>query len=108
MAVIVLAPPQLVEATRRSVESTGSARDAPWHARHAGFDLHAGRTVRADDCAGLERLLHYSTTMIYTHVLNRGPGAVRSPANRLGAAPDAEPVPSPVLRAPDTLTSPAA
>ncbi len=24
-----------------------------------------------------------STTMIYTHVLNRGPGAVRSPADRL-------------------------
>jgi site-specific recombinase XerD len=24
-----------------------------------------------------------STTMIYTHVLNRGPGAVRSPADRI-------------------------
>ncbi len=24
-----------------------------------------------------------STTMIYTHVLNRGPSAVRSPADRL-------------------------
>lgn len=24
-----------------------------------------------------------STTMIYTHVLNRGPGAVRSPADRV-------------------------
>ncbi len=33
------------------------------------------------------------TTMIYAHVLNRGPGAVRSPADRLGAAPDAEPAP---------------
>ena len=30
-----------------------------WHARHAAFDLHAGRTVRADDRAGLERLAHY-------------------------------------------------
>ncbi len=33
--------------------------ETPWHARHAAFDLHAGRTVRADDRAGLERLAHY-------------------------------------------------
>jgi Putative transposase len=33
--------------------------ETPWHARHASFDLHAGRTVRADDRAGLERLCHY-------------------------------------------------
>ncbi|MBI3768679.1 MAG: transposase [Deltaproteobacteria bacterium] len=33
--------------------------EMPWHARHASFDLHAGRTVRADDRAGLERLAHY-------------------------------------------------
>jgi hypothetical protein len=29
-----------------------------------------------------------STTMIYTHVLNRGPGAVRSPADALLAGPE--------------------
>jgi site-specific recombinase XerD len=28
-----------------------------------------------------------STTMIYTHVLNRGPAAVRSPMDRLGCPP---------------------
>ena len=33
--------------------------ETPWHARHASFDLHAGRTVRADDRTGLERLCHY-------------------------------------------------
>ena len=33
--------------------------ETPWHARHASFDLHAGRTVRADDRGGLERLAHY-------------------------------------------------
>ena len=33
--------------------------ETPWHARHASFDLHAGRTVRAADRAGLERLAHY-------------------------------------------------
>jgi hypothetical protein len=36
------------------VTSTG-----PRHAHLAGFDLHANRTVRADDRPGLERLCHY-------------------------------------------------
>jgi hypothetical protein len=31
------------------------------------------------------------TTMIYTHVLNRGPGAVRSPADRLVEGTGADP-----------------
>jgi hypothetical protein len=40
-------------------DAPGPAGDSPWHARHASFDLHAGRTVRAEDRAGLERLCHY-------------------------------------------------
>jgi hypothetical protein len=36
-----------------------AAKDSPGHARHAGFDLHGGRIVHADDRAGLERLCHY-------------------------------------------------
>jgi len=36
-----------------------SRRASPWQARAAAFDLHGGRTVRADDRAGLERLCHY-------------------------------------------------
>jgi len=40
-----------------------------------------------------------STTMIYTHVLNRGPAAVRSPADRLAILPTpAPPVPAPAGR----------
>jgi hypothetical protein len=34
-------------------------RESPGHARAADFDLHGGRTVRAEDRHGLERLCHY-------------------------------------------------
>lgn len=32
---------------------------SPWHARAAEFDLHGGRTVRAEDRRALEKLCHY-------------------------------------------------
>lgn len=46
----------------------------------SGYDI---RTVR-----GLPEHKDVGTTMIYTHVLNRGPGAARSPADSLAAADD--------------------
>ena len=79
-----LDPSLIQKAVRRAVLASGIVTPATWHTFRHSFATHL--LERGQDIRTIQELMGHNdvnTTMIYTHVLNRGPLGVASPADLL-------------------------
>ena len=80
----------------QAVVAAGIGKRATCHTLKSSFVTHL--LLDGYDIRTVQESLGHSdvkTTLVYTHVLNRGGHGVRSPADRLGGAPGTADVPGP-------------